>query len=454
MPDLNIPTSDAIIRVRMINTTRVMVVNAESFFEPLKPGQETLNLPIAAFLLDHAPSKRRIMFELGKRLGFVIAALRVNEDTTEILERKGVRLDEISSVIWSHYHWDHTGSMELFPKSTELVVVGPGFEASPRLLPGFPKNPDSPIDAKAIEGRALREIYFDESFADWRVRRVRFLPRRVFLSTRYVRFEFLLFFFVLTLSLTLADDGNVDTPGHCLGHMSGLARTTPGPVSSSSSSSSSNSSNSSTLILLGGDICHFPGVFRPSEALALPQHIPPGILDTDANYFPPICSCSIFTATHPQRDNIPPESSSHKSHPFYRVSTNASAAYIDPAESQRSVDKLVQFDASPNALVCLAHDGTVLRNVPTVNDSPEDDLNGWRQSGYKEKVHWEWLNELPRGGEPGRLKAVEGFWRSGRLWERARKELRGNGEKALSHALWYKAGDIFISRCLTLRHVV
>lgn len=52
--------------------------------------------------------------------------------------------------------------MELFPTSTELVV-GPGFKASPTLLPGYPHNPDSPIDAAAIEGRQLTEIGFTGS---------------------------------------------------------------------------------------------------------------------------------------------------------------------------------------------------------------------------------------------------------------------------------------------------
>lgn len=108
MSDLRLPVSDAIVRVRMINTSGVMVVNSKSFIEPVQPGHETLNLPVAAFMLDHAPSGHRIMFDLGvrkdywklpaclqKRLGFVIPALRVDEDTTEILGRKGVRLDEI-----------------------------------------------------------------------------------------------------------------------------------------------------------------------------------------------------------------------------------------------------------------------------------------------------------------------------------------------------------------------
>lgn len=200
--------------------------------------------------------------------------------------------------------------------------------------------------------------------------------------------------------------------------MCGLARTTPGP--------------DSTFILLGGDICHFPGVFRPSAERPLPKDIPAGVLD--AKYFPPICPCSLFADSHPRRDNIP-NSSAAEMHPFYRVSTDESAAYEDPAESQRSVEKLVHFDASLNVLVCLAHDETMLRDLPTLNDAPEDDLNDWRSRGFKDKVHWGWLNELPRGGQPGRPKAVDGFWRDGKLWEGAREELRRNGEKALSHAL-------------------
>lgn len=116
MSGLHLPVSDAIVRIRVINTSGVMVVNAKSFIEPVQPGHEALNLPVAAFILDHAPSGRRIMFDLGvrkdywklpaslqKRLGFVIPALRVDEDTTEILRRKGVRLDEICR---STHRWD------------------------------------------------------------------------------------------------------------------------------------------------------------------------------------------------------------------------------------------------------------------------------------------------------------------------------------------------------------
>lgn len=108
MADLNLPVSDATVRVRMVDTTGVMVVNAQSFIEPVQRGHEFLNLYVAAFLIEHPTSGRKVMFDLGvrkefwrlpaalqKRLGFVIPALRVDKDTTEILQEKGIRLDEI-----------------------------------------------------------------------------------------------------------------------------------------------------------------------------------------------------------------------------------------------------------------------------------------------------------------------------------------------------------------------
>lgn len=108
MEALNVPISDAVARVRMIDTTGVMVVNAESFIEPMQPGHDFLNLYVAVFLIEHAPSGTKVMFDLGvrkdfwelpamlqKRLGHVIPALRVDKDTTEILQENGVDLGDI-----------------------------------------------------------------------------------------------------------------------------------------------------------------------------------------------------------------------------------------------------------------------------------------------------------------------------------------------------------------------
>lgn len=56
-------------------------------------------------------------------------------------------------------------------------------------------------------------------------------------------------------------DGNLyllDSPGHAVGHLCGLVRTTHGP---------------DTFILLDGDVCHYAGIFRPSRYLPVPESI-------------------------------------------------------------------------------------------------------------------------------------------------------------------------------------
>ncbi|OAP56998.1 hypothetical protein AYL99_09110 [Fonsecaea erecta] len=397
---IDFPPSETTVRVRLVDTTAVMTVRAESFVQPVLPGHELLNLTCAAFLIDHAPSGRRVMFDLGvrtdywnyaavlqRRIGSIIPSLRVDRGVPEILVEKGVELHSISSVIWSHFHWDHIGDMSLFPPSTE-VVVGPGFKSSPLLLPGFPDKPDSPVRTSDFHGRELREIDFGTS------------GLRI---GGYGAFDFF-------------GDGSfylLDTPGHCLGHMCGLARTTGG--------------DDSTFLLLGGDICHFVGDLRPTPTYPIPDPVPADVLDRDsASSFPSPCPCSLFTDHHPGisqgfLDGDP------KQTPFYRVSTHASSAYVDPPTAQASVDKLLDFEQCPAVMVCLAHDGALLKYLPTLNREPGADLNAWKSEGWKNACRWDWLNELPRSHDgdrsksrPGRKPIVEGFWRDGKPWDRAK----------------------------------
>lgn len=197
--------------------------------------------------------------------------------------------------------------------------------------------------------------------------------------------------------------------------MCGLVRTKPDPES--------------TFVLLGGDICHFPGTFRPSIDVPLPDLIPSLVLDKDS-LFPDPCPCSIFTDMHPRQ---PSNCDDPRKSPYYRLSTDPTSAYVNPEVASRSVQSLVAFDTCPRVLICLAHDETVLKTLPTLNNNPEDDLNEWEQRGYKAKVRWGWLNDLPRNGSPGREPAVVGFWRENRPWPNAREELRAMGEKGLAN---------------------
>lgn len=73
--------------------------------------------------------------------------------------------------------------------------------------------------------------------------------------------------------------------------------------------------------------------------------------------------------------------------------------------AQQSVDKLEEFDADENVLVCLAHDGGLL---DVVDFFPHGTLNDWKAKGWKVGNHWSFLNELPIDGKPGRPLIAQG----------------------------------------------
>ncbi|RDH22963.1 hypothetical protein M747DRAFT_276298 [Aspergillus niger ATCC 13496] len=372
---LELPKSDRTVRVRMVDTTTLMTVDTGFLIQPVQPGHETLNLTDVAFLIEHEESNQKVMFDLGTRKDYwnlppavrqpfdqAMKSARVDKDVTEILCEKGIELRDIGSVIWSHYHWDHIGNVALFPISTSLVV-GPGFKSHPHLMPGFPDDAESPVSADAFVGRDVVEPDFADGLTIGGFRAQDFFGDGSF----YL----------------------LDTPGHCVGHLCGLARTT-----------------ADTFVFLGGDICHFSGVIRPNARLPFPETIPSGVLDKDP-FFPSPCPCSIFTNSHPIAKVDP------RQEPFYEVSGYEGSAFFDPALAQKSVTKLMDFEASDNVLICIAHDTDLLLHLPTLNDSPSSDLNSWKEKGWKERLRWGWVNELPRAGRPGRKPLVEGYWRDG-----------------------------------------
>lgn len=274
--------------------------------------------------------------------------------------------------------------MSQFPSSTE-IVVGPGFKAYDALLPGYPAHPKSPVSASDFANRTLTEITFP--------------PEGLHIGGLRAHDFF--------------GDGSfylLDTPGHCVGHICGLARTTASP---------------STFVFMGGDICHFPGDYRPSPGRPLPDPVSADVLDKHAS-FPVPCPCSLFTEHHPRaRDQDDPRST-----PWYQVTDHPRAAYIDVPTARESVGKMQAFDDSEDVLVCIAHDPTLLEVLPTLN-AGEETLNEWKARGWKERCHWGWLNQLPRGEgrEPGRPLLVEGFWREGKEWDRKKSLETARSEK-------------------------
>lgn len=154
-PALNLPKSDSTVEVHIINTTCDIVVPADAFVKPVLKGHETLNLPTFAFLVENKKLGKTVMFDLGCRKDWwnfaptvhdlvkkAIPGLNVPKGMNEILKEGGVDLNKIEGIVWSHWHWDHTGDPSLFPHSAELVV-GPGFKEA--FMPGYPAKKDSPM---------------------------------------------------------------------------------------------------------------------------------------------------------------------------------------------------------------------------------------------------------------------------------------------------------------------
>ncbi|KAG9099724.1 hypothetical protein FS749_000586 [Ceratobasidium sp. UAMH 11750] len=347
LPPLNIPRSDVVVKVSVIDsTTRVKGLPTHLFFGPTIKGYEVLDCPAYSFLIEHESSGKKLLFDLAVakdwRNGPPTIANRVLQNNwqvivpknvSDILNEHGVPLESINSIIWSHYHWDHTGDPSLFPPTTSLTV-GPGFTKAK--TPGYPTNPDSLILESAYKGRELVEVSFEET------------------NLSLGRFRALDYF----------GDGSfylLDSPGHAIGHICGLARTTP-----------------DTFIFMGGDICHHGGELRPNQYLPLPEHISPNPFKPQS--FP--CPGSILLDIHPHNS---------ATEPFFQIADlNGKQAHDDPAEAQRSLGKLEDFDGHPNILTIIAHDHTLL----DVLEFYPKNLNDWQERGYKERGMWQFLRDF------------------------------------------------------------
>ena len=241
--------------------------------------------------------------------------ITVRKDVTRILEEADVDVANgaISSIILSHHHWDHTGDPSTFPTGTELVV-GPGFKAAH--LPGYPERQDATLLQTDYEGRNIREISFSGDNDGFKIGR--------FNAHDYF------------------GDGSfylLDTPGHSIGHMCGLARTTADPP---------------TFVFMAGDASHHAGEFRPTEYLPLPKELSDFSRHSGADY-----------------QDVHFEQSATK--PFYNVT--ASFAH-DKKLADWTIAGICEFDCQANVLLLTANDEHVLEPEPVINLFPES-LNQW-----------------------------------------------------------------------------
>lgn len=153
----------------------------------------------------------------------------------------------------------------------------------------------------------------------------------------------------------------LDSPGHAVGHLCGLARTTSTPAS---------------FVLLGGDICHYAGIFRPSKHLPMPDKITPHPCLPDENTS--LCPGHAWEDLQKSRGRESTDT-------LYDMTFGH-----DVPLATRTAGKLQELDCLENVFVIIAHDSTVRDGVPHF---PQN-LNVWMESGWAKKLKWAFLKDM------------------------------------------------------------
>jgi len=292
------------------------------------------------------------LFDLGVRKDFHVLPsypkwvekkweITVEKDVADIVRENGVDVDggAIEAIIESHHHWDHVGNPATFPPSTHLVV-GPGYPDAH--MPGYPQNPDSTLMQTDFEGRRVREIDFGKEGKGLKIGRFN--------------------------ALDYFGDGSfylLDTPGHAIGHMCGLARTSTHPA---------------TFVFMGGDASHHGGEFKPNEYSTLPKELDPSPLKRRRPGGGGACPGHLLQEVHAH---------GAADKPFYYVTSTLSH---DKDVADWTIRGLGEFDAHENVLLLLAHEDSVVD--PAQMDFYPQPLNDWYEKGVGEKVKWLFLEDF------------------------------------------------------------
>ncbi|KAJ5705067.1 beta-lactamase-like protein [Penicillium majusculum] len=293
---VEIPTSQATVTVKVIDTTLRMTCDSDAFIEPSIGGADNvLHMKTMCFLLHNHEQNKSILFDCGSRKD----PWQGSPYTTKMLR--------------NHVHWFD------IEKGVDEVLQDAEFDLTKL---GWPRNPEGVLLDCDIEGRDLVEPTYPLEIGGFKAHDY-FGDRSFYL---------------------------LDVPGHAVGHICGLARTTP-----------------TTFVFLGGDCCHFAGTLRPAVGYPVP------------------CCPDSASKMGPQGMESP----------RYCISSSSRSAYCDPDTAQKSIENLKAFDTNPNIFTCLAHDNILLDILPLFNTATERNINDWKEQEYKKRAYWGFLREIP-----------------------------------------------------------
>ncbi|KAI5363207.1 putative metallo-beta-lactamase, ribonuclease Z/Hydroxyacylglutathione hydrolase [Septoria linicola] len=365
---LGIPPSTSTVRVSIIDTTMRSRIPLSIFAGPPIAGLDTLNAPAYSFLITHEDgtgAERKLVFDLGlpvdlekdfppamyERLTAMKGSGGMMESTkyvSDILEEEGVELEGIEAVVWSHAHGDHVGKPSLFHPSTTLIV-GPGVKES--CFPGWPEVESSPVLVEAFDGREVKELapaHFTTEIGGLKA---------------FDYFGDGSFYFLLA-------------PGHALGHINALARTTE-----------------DTFIYMAADSFHHTSQLRPHTGARLPESV---TLHS--------CSCTadLLQPVHPvsHTDDLPERYHSafglpdvdYRDVPFQTIveAEDGTSIAVGVQAARDTIKAIQRFDASEDVFVIAAHDASlfdVLEYLPK-------NANDWKAKGWKDAWRWAFLEDV------------------------------------------------------------
>ncbi|EFQ35571.1 metallo-beta-lactamase superfamily protein [Colletotrichum graminicola M1.001] len=368
---LNIPASTSTVHVSVIDTTLDGDLPTAPFMGPAIKGFERWHGVGYAFLVTHADAEgneRRVVFDLGLPKDWendfsppIIEAAKAMDMTmtaqkyvSEILAENGVDLGSIEALIWSHAHPDHIGRPSLFPPSASLIV-GPGVKQA--YFPGWPAVPDAPILAREFQGREVRELDFGA--ADLEIGGLG--------------------------ALDYFGDGSfylLSAPGHAVGHVNALARTT-----------------ADSYIYMAGDSFHHSSCCGRTPARGCPR----------------TCACregggcaargGRSTPSTPVAGNaaelkhysrvLGPAGGDADGIAFNTIPETPDGATLlalDVREARETVEAVKRFDASPDVLVVAAHDGSLYG----VMEYFPKGANEWKSKGWRESGRWLFLRDFEK----------------------------------------------------------